>query len=305
MYQKKMCGCKKCTLEDLKQGRICEKPNIEEYPKFVLLNPNHEIAAQFQHTYGEQKNLFLMTEEIYKKFRSCSFQTWFYLNCEIDGRSQRMRRGAKQDIRDIVMELCMKFAFHTLLSLHIESIPQLSELLFTTMRVSWFNFEPIRFIATHRLSNLYPDVLKQWDDYAEQFKKYCSERNLRDYAGILFNEDSDNVFIIEIDEQYNEMTLSDISLLRDTLCNVLGCGAVSVHLITVRKGSLLLSFCYCLDDYISKFENLTPRQLRSLAEVKLCQITRLKDKNDKFDYKEIQSYKVCYLFVIILILHLI
>ena len=88
------------------------------------------------------------------------------------------------------------------------------------------------------------------------------------------------------------MKLSEISRLRESLICVLGCGAISVHLVAVGTGSLLLSFCYCFDDYINKF-NLKPRQLKSLAEVKVCRITSLRDKHNQFVYNDIQRYKVC------------
>ena len=132
-----------------------------------------------------------------------------------------------------------------------------------------------------------------WEEYVQHFKKYCSERNLKEYSGIFFNEEIDNIFILEIDEHYHNMKLSEIPYLRDSLICVLGCDAISVHLVAVKKGSLLLSFCYCFDDYIIKFQNLTQRQLKSLAEIKVCRITSLKDKHNQFVYNDIQSYKVC------------
>ena len=291
-----MCGCKKCTVEDWKQGRRCETPNVEKYPKFVLLNPNQKIAEQFDHKLSEENKLFAMTKQIDKKFCTCSSRTWSSLKYEVERRGFIWQRRRKQNISDIVMELCTKFSLS--IPLHVKSIPELNDF-FSKLHVSWFNFEPIRFIATHRLNNLYPELVSQWEDYVQDFKKYCSERNLREYASILFSEESDNIFIIEVDEQYNKMKLSDISLLRDSLCVVLGCDAISVHLVTVKIGSLLLSFCYCFDDYINKF-NLTPRQLKSLAEIKLCKITSLEDKNNLFVYNNIQSCKVCYLFLIML-----
>jgi len=133
-----------------------------------------------------------------------------------------------------------------------------------------------------------------WDDYDQHFKKYCSEHNLKEYAGILFNEENDYIFILEIDESYHDMKLAEIPLLRKSLIRVLDCPAVSVHLVAVRTSSLLLSFCYCFDDYIDKF-SLTPTQLKSLAEIKLCRITSLKDKHNQFVYENIQSCKVCYM----------
>ena len=294
MYQHEMCGCGSCTIKDWKQGRRCEKPNMEEYPKFVLLNPNHKIASQFCHTLSEENEMSAMTKVIDDKFRACSLETWSSLKYEVEGRGKRRRRGPKQDISDIVMALCIKFSISMPIS--VESIPELNHLLSTTIRVSWYNFEPIHFIATRRLGDLYPNIIQMWEEYVQHFEKYCSERNLKEYCGVFFNEEIDNIFILEIDERYHDMKLSEIPYLRDSLIYVLGCGPISVHLVAVKKGSLLLSFCYCFDDYIIKFKNLTPRQLKSLAEIKVCRITSLRDKSNQFIYNDIQSYKVCYMF---------
>ena len=292
-----MCGCKKCTVKDLKQGRRCETPIVVKYPKLVLLKPNQKIAERFNHTLDKEIELYARTTEIDEKFRECFYLTCSCLKCEVEGNGQKEQRGPKQDISDIVMKLCSFFSVP--LPVHVTTIQELIDLFMSKLRVSWFNFEPVRFIATQQLGDLYPEVIQEWEDYDQDFKKYCSERNLGDYARILFNEENGNIFIIEIDEEYYEMKLSDISLLRKSLSRVLGCKTISVHLITVEKCCLLLSFCYCCDDYLNKF-NLTPRQLKSLAEIKLCKITSLKDKNNLFVYNNIQSCKVCYLFLIML-----
>ena len=289
MYPHEMCGCGSCTIFDWKQGRRCEKPNTEKYPKFVLLNPNQSIAARFDHTLSEENELYAMTTDIDERFRKCSVKTWSSLRCEVEGYGARKRRGPKQDISDIVMEL--RIYFQLPMPINVTSIEELNDL-FSKIRVSWFNFKPIHYIATSRLGDLYPEVIQMWEEYVQHFKKYCSERNLKEYSGILFNEESDNVFILEIGECYYKMKLSDIPLLRDSIICVIGCRAISVHLVAVGTGSLLLAFCYCCDDYINKF-NLTPKQLKSLAEVKVCRITSIRDKHNQFVYNDIQSYKVC------------
>ena len=191
MYQHEMCGCGTCTIIDWKQGKRCKKPNTEEYPKFVLLNPNHKIASQFRHTLSEQNELYVKTKDIEEKFRASSCKTWCSLKFEVEGRGQRKRRGPKQYISDIAMELCTYFQLP--MALHVTNIQELNDL-FSKIRVSWFNFEPIHFIATRRLGDLYPDVIRMWDDYVQHFNKYCSERNLKEYSSILFNEENDNIF---------------------------------------------------------------------------------------------------------------
>ena len=206
-----MCGCGTCTIKDWKQGRRCEKPNTEKYPKFMLLNPNQSIAARFHHTLSEENELYAMTADIDEKFRVCSCKTWSSLKCEVEGYEDRKRRGPKQDI---VMELRTTY-FQLLMPIHVTSIEELNDL-FSKIRVLWFNFEPIHYIATIRLGDLYPKVIQMWEDYVCHFRKYCSERYLKEYSGILFNEESDNVFILEIDECFYEMKLSDIPLLRDS-----------------------------------------------------------------------------------------
>ena len=288
MYQKEMCGCGVCTIKDWQQGRKCIKPNTAEYPKFVLLNPKHAIATHFRRPLSKQNELYAMTKDIDDKFRACSVLTWCSLKCEVEGKCQQDRRGQQQDVSDIAMELCTYFQLP--IPVHVTTMQELNSL-FHRICVSWFHFQPIHYIATHRLGKLYPEVVEMWEDYIQCFKKYCSERNLREYSSILFNEENENIFILEIDERYYEMKLSDISRLRESLICVLGCGAISVHLVAVGTGSLLLSFCYCFDDYINKF-NLTPRQLKSLAEVKVCRITSLRDKHNQFVYNDVQSYKV-------------
>ena len=87
------------------------------------------------------------------------------------------------------------------------------------------------------------------------------------------------------------MKLSDISCLCDSLCYVLDCNNLSVHLLAVSQGSLLLVFCYCFNDYLSKFK-LTSKQLICLADINICTILSLRDISSRFVYNNIQNYKV-------------
>jgi len=85
----------------------------------------------------ETNELFAMTTNIDKEFRTYSLQIWSRLKCEVE---------KSLDISDIAMEL--RTYFHLPMPAHITSIQDLNILFFSTLHVSWFNFEPIRFIAT-------------------------------------------------------------------------------------------------------------------------------------------------------------
>ena len=65
------------------------------------------------------------------------------------------------------------------------------------------------------------------------FKTYISERNRKDYAPILFNTSSDNIYILETDECYDEFYLRHISMLRETLSYIFDLPELSLHLVCV------------------------------------------------------------------------
>ena len=130
------------------------------------------IAARFDHTLSEENELYAMTTDIDERFRECSVKTWSSLRCEVEGYGARNRRGPKQDIGDIVMEL--RIYFQLPMPINVTSIEELNDL-FSKIRVSWFNFKPIHYIATSRLGDLYPEVIQMWEEYVQHFKKYCSE----------------------------------------------------------------------------------------------------------------------------------
>ena len=154
---------------------------------------------------------------------------------------------------------------------------------FKSISVSWFNFQPIALISKVFLNPFYPELQKKWIEYFHLFHEYCYQRNLKECVGILFNTENDNIFILRVDETYYNMKLSDISSLRDSLCNVLGCSKWSIPLLAVVPGSLLLVFCYCFDDYLSRFE-LTREQLACLADLKMFKVLSLRDIENRFVY---------------------
>ena len=159
---------------------------------------------------------------------------------------------------------------------------------FHMLNISWFNFSPLLFLVEQFLSS-YPDMSAMWNNYLAIFREYCSSRNLKDYTSIFFEVKEHNIFLLEIDECYENFTLSDIRALRDSLSIALNCSSVCLHLVTVRPGSLVVYFHYCYTDYLLVFQSLGTEQLQMIAEIKLCRILSLVDLHDQFRYDKIQS----------------
>ena len=284
-----MCECGECTVIDWMEKRFCSSRSIDHFPKFILLRqPSPELSALLKNNHDHNIALQAETEEVIEKYKSLCFLTMEKLNCEVNGFLISRQRWMPLAIEEIVrflqnwLGLCVPqeiVSFHQLIN-YLQSI-----------RVSWFNFKPIALISKVYLNGLYPELQKKWIEYFNLFYKYCYQRNLKDCARILFNSENDNTFILQVDETYHDMKLSDISCLRDSLCYVLGCNELSIHLITISRSSLLLVFCYCFEDYLSRFQ-LTSEQLICLADLKICRILSLKDIRSCFVYPNIQKYKV-------------
>ena len=300
LFLPQMCRCGKCTVIDWMQGRLCLERGIEYFPKFILLPRHSPILSTLSNC---NVTLQAETEEVIKAFTLCCFLTMENLHLEVNGSLYERKRWIPLPIDEIVRLLQNRLGLHV--PQEIASFQQLNNYL-QSIRVSWFNFKPIALISKVFLNALYPELHKKWLEYFYIFYKYCRERRLKDCPGILFNRESDNIFILQVDETYYDMMLSDISCLRDSLCYVLGCNELSVHLLAVSRGSLLLVFCYCAEDYINRFE-LTREQLTSLANLKICRILELRDFRSHFVYSNIQNTVCLYFHVsghIILILFL-
>ena len=96
---------------------------------------------------------------------------------------------------------------------------------------------------------------------------------------------------IHLFQQYDDIKLSTIESLRDHISEVIGCSTTSFFLLAVGIGSLLLLFHYYLDDYLDRFRALSTHQLMELAEFNEC-IISIKDVDNKFEYPNIQRFKV-------------
>ena len=286
-----MCECGKCTVTDWMKGRLCLQRSKESFPKFILLQqPSPQLSALLKYNFDEHVTLQAETEEVIEKYKSCSFSTMEKLYREVNGYWICRQRWIPLAIDEIVGLLRNSLGLPV--SQEIVSFHQLENYLHS-IRVSWFNFKPLAEISKVYLHGLYPELQKEWIEYFHLFYEYCYQRNLKDCARILFNSENDNTFILQVDETYYDMKLSDISCLRDSLCYVLGCNKLSVHLLGVSRGSLLLVFCYCFEDYLSRFQ-LTSEQLICLADLKICRILSLKDIRSRFVYPNIQKYKVIF-----------
>ena len=156
---------------------------------------------------------------------------------------------------------------------------------------SWFNFKPLYELAKDNLFKHHPNLKEQWEEYRRSYKEYCYKREVKNCQGTIFHHNYENVFIIQMDDRYNEMKLCDIRSFHESICFALETEYHFVHFVAVGKGSLLLLFNYCSDDYIKKFQ-LTKRQLQQLADIKPYKILSLKDAQSRFAYHRIQAYKV-------------
>ena len=293
LFLHEMCGCGKCTVDDWMQGRLCPQRRKEYYPKFILLQRDSpRVSTLLKPNLDMNIMLQAQTENVIEIFKSCYFLTMENLYREVNGYWYDRQRRIPIVIDEVVRLLQNRLGLPV--PQDITDVDNLNNYL-KSMRVSWFNFEPIALISKVFLNPFYPELQKKWIEYFHIFHEYCYQRNLRECAGILFNTENDNIFILRVDEAYYDMTLSDISCLRESLCYVLGCKELSVHLLGISPGSLLLVFCYCADDYHSRFQQLTKEQLTCLADLKICKILSLRDIDNHFVYPNIQN-TVCLYF---------
>ena len=239
------------------------------------MKPNFEVDP----------TLLAQTEVVVEVFSTCYLLTMENLYREINGYWYDRQRRIPIVIDDVVRLLQNRIGLPV--PQDITGIDDLNHY-FKSISVSWFNFKPIAVISEVFLNLFYPKLQKKWIEYYHHYHEYCYQHNLRDCAGIFFNTENDNIFILRVHETYYNMTLPDISSLRDSLCFVLGCNELSVHLLAALPGSLLLVFCYCSDDYHSRFE-LTREQLTCLADLKICKVLSLRDIENLFVYSNIQN----------------
>ena len=286
-----MCGCGKCSIDDQMQGRLCPQSRKQSYPKFILLQRDSpRVSTLLKQNLDVDIKLQAETENIIEIFKSCYFLTMENLYREMNGYWYDRQRRTLLVIDEVVRFLQNRLGLPV--PQDIVDVDDLTSYL-KTIRVSWFNFKPIALISKVFLNPYYPELQKKWIEYFHLFYEYCYQRNLKQCVGILFNTENDNIFILRVDETYYDMTLSDISCLRDSLSYVLGCNELSVHLLGISPGSLLLVFCYSCEDYLTRFE-LTREQLARLADLKICKIFSLRDIENRFVYSDLQNMVCLY-----------
>ena len=264
-----VCGCSDCTVKDWIQGKPCSSPIWDCYPDFILL----DLLKQTQHPRSlQERNLFRgETKKLFEQFKDCSKLTWLCLNEEIKGVGLR----ENLDVDDVTTAL---FAEFNLSPSKASTVADLRDIL-KQSRMSWYNFTPIFSIAKKRFTEKYPKVIESWEYYCSTFKDYCKNQRISNCADMPFGEEADdNVFILTVDDMYNDIRLSDIPDLY-----VLDVPSASVHLVAVRVKSVHFHFVYCLDDYITRFI-LTAHQKQQLAELIPYEIISLNDKKNRFRY---------------------
>ena len=294
MFLPLKCGCGNCTVDDWMQGHLCSQKRKEYYPKFILLQQDSPtLSSLLKPNLDIDISLLAQTRNIIEVFNDCYSLTMKNLHREVNGYFYGRRGWIPLAIDNIVRLLQNRLGLTV--SQEIANVDQLNSYLKSVLRVSWFHFKPIALISKEYLNSLYPELRKKWIKYFDQFHVYCNDRKLKDCATILFNSQNDNIFILRVDEKYNDMKLSDISYLCESLCFVLDCHELSVHLITAVPGSLQLYFGYCSEDYITRFQYLTQEQILCLADLKVCRILSLRDIENRFVYPNIQN-TVCLYF---------
>ena len=262
-------------------------------PQFILLQRDSpRLCTLLQPNFDVDITLLAKTEEVVQVFSTCYLLTMENLYREINGYWYDRQRRIPLVIDDVIRLLQNELGLPV--PQKIAGVDDLNHY-FKSICVSWFNYKPIADISKVFLNCLYPELEKKWIEYVYLFHDYCNRRHLKELPGILFSAESDNIFLLKVNDTNNFiMKLSNISSLHNSLCNVLGCNKLSVPLLAASPGSLLLVFCYCSDDYLSKFE-LTREQLTCLADLKICKVLSLRDIENRFVYSNIQN-TVCLYF---------
>ena len=297
VYFPPVCSVDICSEEDEKHDWRQERRYLQrrkQYdPKFILLQRDSpRLSALLKTNFEVNPTLLAQTEEVVEVFSTCYLLTMENLYREINGYWYDRQRRIPLVIDDVVRLLQNRLGLPV--PQDITDVDDLNRY-FKNIRLSWFNFKPVAVISEVFLNCLYPELEIKWIKYCQLFDDYCNRRHLKEFPGILFNAESDNTFILQVDEtDYYKMKLSNISSLHKSLCHTLGCNELSVPLLAALPGSLLLVFCYCAEDYLSRFE-LTREQRTLLADLKICKVLSLRDIENRFVYSNIQS-TVCLYF---------
>ena len=267
LFFPELCDCGGCTEDYWIEGKFCERPN-KDYPQCIMFDPFRDC-----HTHILEREIYLETRELEKKFRVYSLSVWQKLISEV--------RVARDKPQRNIEELITQCRVHLPLPPQISCIAELSYY-FNETRVSWFNWEPVQCLA----QCLSQEVVCIWQQYSSLFQQYCSQRKLKEYSGILFCESSEHVFILEIDESVNQMMVSEIPDLCACLCHTFDCQAVNLHIVqdlaVEQVNHLALSFCYCFEGYADKFTKF--RSFAQVTALEKFRVVRLKDRNGAFNH---------------------
>ena len=275
------CGCGQCTIRGWMTGKACQNLEYDWRPKLLVVdsssfNPSVKGIVEFGNNYHRQAKLCTDSYRIVKHFATVSITTWLHLTKVV----------RQTDISDIVVVL------GAWLQRPLPMVSNIHELqnLLHSLRVLWFSFGALHFLAEQFLFPLYPEVMTKWNNYCTDFKEYCSNRNLKDYTNVFFQVEDQNIFLIEVDECHYSFTLTDVENFRESLSIALGVPAVSLHLVTVRQKCLIIYLYYCFSDYLTRFKSLSSQQLNMIAVIKPHKILSLTDLYNRFKYDNIQSY---------------
>ena len=211
-----MCNC--CIISDLRKGKRCTRAYKEDYPQVLILNPSHEVSTHFKHTMEVKIQLSAQTEKLIKKYQECSERTWLAL------KNMSLKHLLDFDDVKIVLNTSrLKVVCSDIMDLHFRHEYDISP--------GWWKIERIHYLAKTFLSNFCPEVISEWNNYFDIFKTYCSDRNRKEYARMLFNTNSDIFFFLETDECYDHFYPSMISDLRKIISYILELPKLSLHLV--------------------------------------------------------------------------
>ena len=244
-----------------------------------MVDPRNQQVTdlvRFQSSYDRQTALCTETNQIISLFQIVYSITWEYFE-NFNGKQVETiaRKLSKWLTRPFSME---------------SNTPQELQKFMHSLNLSWFNFESLEFLARKSLCS-HSVIMDSWDMYIKRFSMYCEQRSLKEYKNVFFQTKQERVFLLEVDDCYSKFTLSDIKDLRKTLSTVLKFPLVSLHLVTVKTGSLFIYFHYGYTDYLMVFQSLSAQQLGEIASIKCYKILSLVDFYDQFKYENIQEYR--------------
>ena len=281
-----MCGCGKCTIIGWRTGNVCQNTCSSKFPKLLVVDPRHSLASCCEKNFQKHVTLCKATRSIIGQFQLVVSSIWEQLYDCVDAHELNISKITRTLRSGLGIQLPM-FPDLDSLQNHLHSL-----------RVSWYNFCPLHLLVTQVLAKLSPTLLADWNSYLTMFKEYCSARNLKEFKNVFFRVEEENIFLLEVDDYFDEFTLSDIEALCNSLSIALNTFSVHLHLVTVRGGSLIIYLYYSYSDYLSVFQSLTTEQLKMISQIKAYRILSLTDLHNQFKYDNIQSYTEVYLTIL-------